>query len=158
MTEESGAGGDILLRVEGGVARITLNRPDAGNALTTDQRLCVFDWLDRANEDPSIRCVVIGSTGRFFCTGADLRGGSATAPPPRPEGAPERIVGDLRRNMLRSAIRLMNSILDCEKPVIASVQGTAAGIGAHLAFCCDLVVASEDAKFIEIFARRGLTA
>ena len=50
----------------------------------------------------------------------------------------------------------MSSILDCEKPVIAAVQGTAAGIGCHLAFACDLVIASEDAKFVEVFARRGL--
>ena len=58
--------------------------------------------------------------------------------------------------MLRGTTRLMNALLDSEKPIIARVQGTAAGIGAHLAFCCDLVVMSEDAKFIEIFARRGL--
>ena len=60
--------------------------------------------------------------------------------------------------MLRGAIKTVNAILDCEVPVIAKVQGTAAGIGAHLAFVCDLVIASEDAKFIEVFARRALAA
>ena len=60
--------------------------------------------------------------------------------------------------MLRGAIKTVNAILDCEVPVIAKVQGTAAGIGAHLAFACDLVIASENAKFIEVFARRALTA
>jgi 2-(1,2-epoxy-1,2-dihydrophenyl)acetyl-CoA isomerase len=58
--------------------------------------------------------------------------------------------------MTRGAIATVSSILDCEKPVIAAVQGTAAGIGCHIAFACDLVIASEDAKFVEVFARRGL--
>ena len=97
---------------------------------------------------------MLGATGRFFCTGADLSG-SAPAPPP-PPGQPERVVGDVRRQMMRGAITTVNTILDCEKPTIAAVQGTAAGIGCHLAFACDLVVAAESAKFIEVFARRGL--
>lgn len=147
--------GDILFAVDKGVLRITLNRPDMGNAITQAQRVLLAEWIERANEDHSVRCVVIGATGRFFCTGADLR----TQRPPeeeRPEGQPERVVGDTRRMMLRGAIATVNSILDCEKPVIAAVQGTAAGIGCHIAFACDLVVASEDAKFVEVFARRGL--
>jgi 2-(1,2-epoxy-1,2-dihydrophenyl)acetyl-CoA isomerase len=147
--------GEILFAVEHGVLRITLNRPDMGNAVTQDQRVQLAEWIERANEDNAIRCVVLGATGRFFCTGADLRTQRAPADAP-PEGQPERIVGDTRRMMLRGAIATVNSILDCEKPVIAAVQGTAAGIGCHLAFACDLVVASEDAKFVEVFARRGL--
>ena len=149
---------DILLDITDGVARITLNRPDAGNSVTREQRELLGTWLTRANEDPSIRCVVLGATGRFFCTGADLSGlASEQAPADSgPEGAPERIVGDARRMMLTGAITTMNAIIDCEKPVIAAVQGTAAGIGAHLAFACDLVIASDNAKFIEVFARRGL--
>jgi 2-(1,2-epoxy-1,2-dihydrophenyl)acetyl-CoA isomerase len=145
---------DLLVRVDGSIARITLNRPDAGNSLTATQRETFLDWLARFEEDPAVRCIVLGATGRFFCTGADLR---STGPsPPRPDGMPERIVGDARRMMLRGVIKLMHALLDCEKPVIAAVQGTAAGVGTHLAFCCDLVVATESAKFIEVFARRGL--
>lgn len=147
---------DILFMLDDGVLNVTLNRPDAGNAVTLEQRTLLAEWLERANEDHAIRCVVIGATGRFFCTGADLRAERDELP--RPEGAPERIVGDVRRAMQRGAIRTVNLILDCEKPVIAKVQGTAAGIGCHLAFACDLVVASENAKFIEVFARRGLAA
>ena len=64
---------DILFALDDGVLTITLNRPDAGNAVTLDQRAQLTEWLERANEDHSIRCVVIGATGRFFCTGADLR-------------------------------------------------------------------------------------
>ncbi|MEX1006478.1 MAG: enoyl-CoA hydratase-related protein [Acidimicrobiia bacterium] len=146
---------EILFAVDKGVLRITLNRPEMGNAITQAQRVQLAKWIERANEDHTIRCVVIGATGRFFCTGADLRGQRGPEEE-RPEGQPERVVGDTRRMMLRGAIATVNSILDCEKPVIAAVQGTAAGIGCHIAFACDLVVASEDAKFVEVFARRGL--
>jgi 2-(1,2-epoxy-1,2-dihydrophenyl)acetyl-CoA isomerase len=148
--------GDLLLEVEGGVARITLNRPQAANSITATQRNQIIDWIEAANDDAFIRCIVLGANGKHFCTGADLR--QEGAKPPRPEGAPEQLVGDRRRVMLQGAIRLVSSILDSEKPVIAAVQGTAAGIGCHIAFACDLVIASDSAKFIEVFARRGLTA
>jgi 2-(1,2-epoxy-1,2-dihydrophenyl)acetyl-CoA isomerase len=147
---------EITFRLDEGILRATLTRPEAGNAMTHDQRRRILAWIERANEDPGVRCIVLGATGRFFCTGADLRNG--TPPPPRDDIYPEKLVGDARRVMSRGAIALVSAIMDCEKPVIASVQGTAAGIGAHVAFACDLVVASEDAKFIEIFARRGLVA
>ncbi|MFP3991768.1 enoyl-CoA hydratase-related protein, partial [Streptomyces sp. E11-3] len=68
----------------------------------------------------------------------------------------ERVPGDVARTIRQGAQRLIAAVLDCEKPVIAAVNGTAAGIGAHLAFACDLVIAAEQAKFIEVFVRRGL--
>jgi 2-(1,2-epoxy-1,2-dihydrophenyl)acetyl-CoA isomerase len=159
--DHDAANEEIKFGVEDGILRITLNRPEMGNAVTQDQRRQLAEWIERANEDHSIRCVVIGATGRFFCTGADLSAPSApsaaaAAVDTSSEGRPERIVGDTRRMMMRGAIATVNSILDCEKPVIAAVQGTAAGIGCHIAFACDLVVAAESAKFIEVFARRGL--
>ena len=147
---------EITFTLEEGILWATLTRPDAGNAITHDQRTRLLAWLERANEDPAVRCVVLGATGRFFCTGADLRKG--TPPPPRSDEFPEKLVGDARRVMTRGAIKLVSAIMDCEKPVLASVQGTAAGIGAHFAFACDLVIAAEGAKFIEVFARRGLVA
>jgi 2-(1,2-epoxy-1,2-dihydrophenyl)acetyl-CoA isomerase len=66
------------------------------------------------------------------------------------------VPGDVARTIRLGAQRLISAVLDCEKPVIAAVNGTAAGIGAHLAFACDLVLAAESAKFIEVFVRRGL--
>ncbi|MFD7665435.1 enoyl-CoA hydratase/isomerase family protein [Streptomyces sp. NPDC059788] len=69
---------------------------------------------------------------------------------------PERVVGDVARMLRRGAQRLVAAVLDCEKPVLAAVNGTAAGLGAHLALACDLVLAAESATFIEVFARRGL--
>ncbi|MFJ8075445.1 enoyl-CoA hydratase/isomerase family protein [Streptomyces sp. NPDC096176] len=116
------------------------------NAVTWDQRERIIALLAEASSDPAIRAVVVTATGRGFCAGADLRGA-----PPR-----EHIAGDIARTIRLGAQRLIGAVLDCEKPVIAAVNGTAAGIGAHLAFACDLVLAAEEARFIEVFVRRGL--
>ena len=149
----------VRFDVADGIATITIDRPQAGNALTSAQRARMVEWFARADEDLAIRCVVLQATGRFFCTGADLSGGTVIPDAPeRPADAPDEVIGERRRMMLRGAIRNVSAILDCEVPVIAKVQGTAAGIGAHLAFACDLVIASENAKFIEVFARRALAA
>jgi 2-(1,2-epoxy-1,2-dihydrophenyl)acetyl-CoA isomerase len=145
---------DILFEITEGVAWVTLNRPDKGNALTPDQRDRLIDVFAEAGETLTTRAVVLRSTGRHFCTGADL---SVPRPPPeRPPGAPERAVGDPSRMIAWGAQRLVAGVLDCEKPVLASLNGTAAGIGAHLALAADLVVAAESARLIEVFARRAL--
>jgi 2-(1,2-epoxy-1,2-dihydrophenyl)acetyl-CoA isomerase len=116
----------------------------------------MIDLFAEASADLNVRVVVLSATGEHFCTGADLRV-SRIESTPRPEGAPERTVGDVGRNIKRGAQRLVASVLDCEKPVIAAVNGTAAGIGAHLALACDLIVAADTARFIEVFVRRGIT-
>lgn len=156
MSEPSAAGDDVRRRIEDGVAWIVIDRPDAGNALTADMRNRITDWLEEASADLRVRAVVLTGTGeKAFCTGADLRGGQA-APAPRPDGAPEQAVGDGARVIRRGWQRLVAAVLDCEKPVVAGVNGTAAGGGMHLAIACDLVVAVEDARFIEVFVRRGI--
>lgn len=157
MTENDPiASGELLYSVTDGVARVTLNRPDAANAITPDQRNTVIRLMEEASGDLNVRVVVISANGKHFCTGADLRV-SKVPDNPRPEGAPERALGDVGRNIKRGAQRLIASVLDCEKPVIAAVNGTAAGIGAHLALAADLTIASDAARFIEIFVRRGIT-
>ncbi|GAA0303107.1 enoyl-CoA hydratase-related protein [Streptomyces polychromogenes] len=138
---------EIRHRFENGVSWITLNRPDAMNALTWDQRERVIALLADASADPATRAVVLTATGKGFCAGADLRGAPA---------ATDRVAGDVARMIRLGAQRLITAVLDCEKPVIAAVNGTAAGIGAHLALACDLVIAAEPARFIEVFVRRGL--
>jgi 2-(1,2-epoxy-1,2-dihydrophenyl)acetyl-CoA isomerase len=145
----------VLHRLEGGVSWITLNRPEVRNAITWDQRERVIGLLEEASGDLGVRAVVLTATGEGFCTGADLRAGGRKAPP-KPEGAPDRVMGEAARMIRMGAQRLIGAILDCEKPVIAAVNGTAAGIGAHMAFACDLVIAAESAKFIEVFVRRGI--
>jgi 2-(1,2-epoxy-1,2-dihydrophenyl)acetyl-CoA isomerase len=139
-----------------GIRTITLNRPEVKNAITSDQRDRVIGLLESASRDHAVRAVILTSTGDGFCTGADLRSGSRAPAPARPEGAPDRIVGDAARMIRLGAQRLIGAILDCEKPVIAAVNGTAAGIGAHMAFACDLVIAADTARFIEVFVRRGI--
>ncbi len=155
MTETTG-GAEVIRRIEDGVTWLVINRPDAGNALTSPMRDQLAEWLEEASADLRVRAVVVtGSGDKAFCTGADLRGGQG-AHLPRPEGAPEQAVGDGARVIRRGWQRLVASVLDCEKPVIAGVNGTAAGGGMHLALACDLVVAVEEARFIEVFIRRGI--
>jgi 2-(1,2-epoxy-1,2-dihydrophenyl)acetyl-CoA isomerase len=144
----------LQFRIENGVGWITLNRPEAHNALTPQQRDRMFELVEAANGSFDIRALVLTATGSAFCTGADLR--VTREAPPRPAEAPERVMGEPRQMMLKGQIRLMSAIMDCEKPIICAVNGTAAGVGAHLAFCCDLVIAAESARFIEVFVRRGL--
>nr|WSY54068.1 enoyl-CoA hydratase-related protein [Streptomyces sp. NBC_00886] len=139
---------EVTHTVAGQVAYLTLNRPEALNAITPDQRDRLIGLLGEASADPEVRAVVLTGTGRGFCAGADLRGGGAAAG--------ERVAGDVARMIRLGAQRLISAVLDCEKPVIAAVNGTAAGLGAHLALACDLVLAAESARFIEVFVRRGL--
>jgi 2-(1,2-epoxy-1,2-dihydrophenyl)acetyl-CoA isomerase len=155
-TTDSPAGEDVIRLIENGICWITLNRPDAGNSMTAAMRDQITAWVTDASDDLFVRVVVITAAGeKAFCTGADLRGGRP-APRPRPDGAPDMVVGEGARVIRNGWQRLVGSIIDCEKPVIAGVNGTAAGGGMHLALACDLVVAAEESKFIEVFIRRGI--
>jgi 2-(1,2-epoxy-1,2-dihydrophenyl)acetyl-CoA isomerase len=154
MADERPLDAQLSAREDGGVLWLTLDRPEAGNALTPDQRNRLIDLLTDASSRVDVRAVVLTATGRHFCTGADLRASQGGTE--RPEGVPERVNGDVARLIAGGAQRLVSAVLDCEKPVVAAVNGTAAGIGAHLALACDLVLAAEGARFIEVFVRRGL--
>jgi 2-(1,2-epoxy-1,2-dihydrophenyl)acetyl-CoA isomerase len=116
----------------------------------------MIDLLADASTSLDVRAVVIGATGeKHFCTGADLRAGRPAAAA-RPAGAPDRVAGEAAR-MIRTGIqRLIGGILDCEKPVLCALNGTAAGGGAQIALACDLIVAAEHARIIQVFVRRGL--
>ncbi|MER6912389.1 enoyl-CoA hydratase-related protein [Streptomyces sp. NPDC000594] len=142
------AGPGVRSRDEGAVRWIVLDRPRTLNAITAEMREAVVALLAGASADPEVRAVVLTGAGDGFCSGADLR--VSRAP-----GA-ERVAGDVARTIRDGAQRLIAAVLECEKPVIAAVNGTAAGLGAHLALACDLVLAAREARFIEVFVRRGL--
>jgi len=146
----------VQVAVDGGVARVTINRPDAGNSLTASMRDQLADVFDELSATLGVRAVVLTGAGdRHFCTGAGL-GGPQKPGPARPENAPDRALGDVSRMIRQGWQRLVSSILDCEKPVIAAVNGTAAGGGANLVLACDLVLMADTARLIEVFVRRGI--
>lgn len=133
--------------LENQIARITLNRPGQRNAVNAAMRDELLALLAEAQSNPEIRAVILTANGPGFCTGADLSG-------PRREGPSGP--GVTRMLMKTSSQRLIRALWELEKPVVAAVNGVAAGLGAHLAFACDFVIAAESARFIEIFVRRGI--
>ena len=132
----------ILAAHDAGVATLTLNRPDALNALNATMRRELAAAFRAAAKDDATRAVVITGAGRGFCAGADLRGGTG-----------ER---DFRRVLTTEYNPLIEAIRTLPKPVVAAVNGVAAGAGVSLAFAADLVVAADDARFVPAFARIGL--
>ncbi len=145
----------IRFRIENDVAWITIDRPERGNALTPVCRDRIRDLLYALNGTFEARAVVLTASGtKMFCPGADISTDRVYAP--RPADAPELAVGEPRRMMLEGQLKLIPAIMDCELPVIAAVNGTAAGVGAHIALACDLVIMADTARLIEVFARRGL--
>ena len=141
---------------DAGIARVTIDRPEAGNSLTAEMRDRLADTFDELSATLAVRVVVLTGAGdRHFCTGAGL-GGAQPPEPARPDGAPDRALGDVARLVRRGWQRLVASVLDCEKPVVAAVNGTAAGGGANLVLACDLVVMADTARLVEVFVRRGI--
>jgi enoyl-CoA hydratase/carnithine racemase len=135
----------LLWSVEGQVATITFNRPEKKNAMSR----VMFDELrmafERVSDDADIRCAVLTGAGGAFCSGADL-------------SDPANMVGTTLEAKDRMAMvhAVVEAFIGCRKPTIAKVTGVAAGAGCNLAFGCDLIVASTEASFAELFVKRGL--
>jgi 2-(1,2-epoxy-1,2-dihydrophenyl)acetyl-CoA isomerase len=145
----------LLVRDEGGVRWLTLNRPERRNAISPDLRDELLAQLDDARTNEEVRCVVITGAGDAFCSGADLARSSVTGS----AAAGAHQVPDVRavRESMKAGMqRIVAALWELDKPVIAAVNGVAAGGGAQLAPFCDLVIAGESARFIEIFSKRGL--
>ena len=136
----------ILYDSSAGIARLTLNRPDKLNAFTTAMHAEVRDALARARADGS-RVLVITGAGRGFCAGQDLAD-RAVAPGERPV--------DLGESIEKNYAPLILALRGLPLPVIAAVNGVAAGAGANIALCCDLVIAARSASFIQSFSKIGL--
>jgi 2-(1,2-epoxy-1,2-dihydrophenyl)acetyl-CoA isomerase len=134
----------ILVNTENGVAHIALNRPDKFNSFNREMALAFQDALDDCEDDDDIRAIYITGTGKGFCAGQDL---AEATDPQGPEL--ECIV----REHYNPIIRRLRAI---EKPIVAAVNGVAAGAGANIALACDIVVATKSASFIQAFSKIGL--
>src|SRR2546423_7324225 len=149
----------VRYQVDNGVARITIDRPEAGNALTTQMRDRLAELFEAVSGTLAGRAVLLSGTGRAFCTRADLRGSRAAAPPipgnEPPPDAPQRSAGDGARMIRRGWQRLIGAVLDAQKPVVCALNGTAAGGGAHLPLACDLIVMAEGARPLGGFLAPG---
>jgi 2-(1,2-epoxy-1,2-dihydrophenyl)acetyl-CoA isomerase len=136
--------GGLGVEVDGAVATLTLDRPEALNALTVAVKVSLREALDRIAADRTVRVVILTGAGRAFCAGQDL------AERADPDAA--TLDAELR-DRYNPIIRTLRTM---DQPVIAAVNGVAAGAGASLAFACDLRIAAEDARFVLAFGRIGL--
>lgn len=141
----------VLTGNAGTVRTLSLNRPAALNSFTTELHAELMAALNLAAQDDSVRCLVLTGAGRAFCAGQDLADPSV-APDPTPGAAPK----DLGHVISTWYAPLVARLRSMPVPVIAAVNGVAAGAGANLALCCDLVVAARSASFIQAFTRIGL--
>jgi len=140
----------ITSELDNHVATITLNRPEVMNALNREMYAELEQAFRDAHRDPEVRCVVLTGAGRAFCSGDDVK---------------EIMLGEQRdetvtrlREVRPRPTPAAATVLECDKPVIAAVNGPAVGWGMDLTLFCDIRIASENAKFGELFIKRGLVA
>lgn len=142
---------ELLINRDGGIAVVTLNRPDRLNALTRDMMRSLVSTLAACARDDTVRCVVLTGAGRAFCSGGDVRMQAETAARGSDQ-TPEQRADELR--MAMEASRLLHEM---PKPTIAMLNGVAAGAGCSLALACDLRIAGESARMSTAFAKVGLS-
>jgi 2-(1,2-epoxy-1,2-dihydrophenyl)acetyl-CoA isomerase len=138
---------NILFAIDGGVARLTLNRPDRLNSFNDAMHAEVRDALGRVSEDATVRALLVTGAGRAFCAGQDLSD-RAVAPGEAPV--------DLGASIERNYKPLVLGLRALPLPVVCAVNGVAAGAGANIALACDIVIAARSASFIQAFAKIGL--
>src|SRR5690554_918545 len=135
----------ITKEIKDKVAYLTLNRPDVFNSFNREMALLLQRELDACEENADIRAIVITGNGRAFCAGQDLK--EVTSPELNP---------GFKKILEEHYNPIISRIRKIEKPIIAAVNGVAAGAGANIALACDVVVASENASFIQAFSKIGL--
>ncbi|WNM19093.1 enoyl-CoA hydratase-related protein [Flavobacterium capsici] len=135
----------IELKIENKIAFIILNRPDVFNSFNREMALSMQEKLDNCASDSNIRAIVISGNGKAFCAGQDLK--EVTEPELNP---------GFRKILEEHYNPIIKKIRTIEKPIIAAVNGVAAGAGANIALACDVVVAVESASFIQAFSKIGL--
>jgi enoyl-CoA hydratase/carnithine racemase len=140
---------DIIYTKEGYIAKITLNRPDRMNSFSTDMNISLKRALNDAAKDKKVRVIIITGSGRAFCSGADVKEMANTT------GKKGAVTVYKKQE---SNIPIFGLLRNIYKPVIAAVNGVAVGGGCDLALACDIRIASEKARFAEVYIRRGLFA
>ncbi len=134
----------VLFETKDGIATITLNRPEKLNAFNREMALLVQEKLDVCNEDKLVRCVVITGAGKAFSAGQDLE--EVTDP----DGP------GMQRILSEHYNPIIIKIRELKKPVLAAINGVAAGAGANIPLCCDVIIAKKSANFIQAFSKIGL--
>jgi 2-(1,2-epoxy-1,2-dihydrophenyl)acetyl-CoA isomerase len=134
----------ILSQQIGGIIKLSLNRPDKFNSFNRAMALELQQWLDKAANDNTIRCVLLTGEGKAFCAGQDLSEAID------PQGPGIKNIVEEHYNPIILKIR------NLEKPVVCAVNGVAAGAGANIALACDVVLAAQSASFIQAFSKIGL--
>ena len=143
MTYES-----LLYDVKDRIATLTLNRPDRLNALGGSLRDDLLDAVLKAGADDEVRVIVITGAGRGFCSGGDVKAMN--------EREKSGDAGAIKDKYVPIRDRIVLALRDCPKPIIAAVNGAAAGAGMNLALACDMRIAASSAKFSQAFVKRGL--
>ena len=137
----------VLISLEGGVLKLTLNRPDKLNSFNEEMHRALRAGFERAADDLDVRALLLTGSGRGFSAGQDL----GDRDPRKGGGAPD--LGATLETFYNPTLRLIRAI---EKPIVCAVNGVAAGAGANIAFACDIVFAARSAKFIQAFSKIGL--
>jgi len=146
----------IILEKKDNIATLTFNRPERLNAITVEMGEELLSAIADVNDDDKVRVLVITGAGRGFCSGADvtrMAGGAAGDVSPAREAEERRPEALGERDLM---VRFTRGLQKMKKPTIAMVNGVAAGVGCDIAFACDLVVGSENARFVNAFIRRGI--
>lgn len=145
---------DLLESFKSGVATLTMNRPDARNALTPDMMQGLLSALPRLAADPTVRVVVLTGTGQAFCAGGDVKAFAKLASLSSAAGA---MSFDQKVNDLRARMEVSRWLHEMPKPTLAVIPGAAAGAGLSMALACDLRIARDDAKLTTAFSKVGLS-
>lgn len=135
----------IKLKIENNIAYITLNRPDVFNSFNREMALLLINTFENCRTNDEVRAIVLTGNGKAFCAGQDLK--EVTSPEQNP---------GFKKILEEHYNPIIKQIRTIEKPVIAAVNGVAAGAGANIALACDIVIANEDASFIQAFSKIGL--
>jgi 2-(1,2-epoxy-1,2-dihydrophenyl)acetyl-CoA isomerase len=149
---ETDGGSDVVVTCDGPIMTITLNRPGRKNALTAPMMHRITESIQAASQDDTTRCVLIRANGSDFCSGADLAQPNEPGEPPAKPRA-----GHLQRRIQYSAHDMILAFDSAQVPVVAAVQGWAAGLGNMLALSADVVVATPSTKFWVPFVAKGFS-